>query len=85
MAGGPHHTCFTSAVGIDCLEDFAEIAGVELVAIGSGTTAGVFRRELRWNQAYYHLADGPPTPLRNPYDFQELRSHGGHRSEAARR
>ncbi len=33
----------------------------------------------------YHLADGPPTPLRNPYDFQELRSHGGHRSEAARR
>jgi L-arabinose isomerase len=55
-AGGPHHTCFTQAVAIDVLEDLAEIAGVELVTISSDTTARGLRRELRWNQAYYHLA-----------------------------
>jgi L-arabinose isomerase len=58
MAGGPHHTCFTTAVGLECLEDFAEIAGVELVTIGAETTASAFRKELRWNLAYYHLAGG---------------------------
>jgi len=58
MAGGPHHTCFTEAIGLEALEDFAEIAGIELVSIGSDTTARGFRKELRWNQAYYHLAGG---------------------------
>jgi L-arabinose isomerase len=56
MAGGPHHTCFTQALSVEALEDLAEIVGVELVTIGSETTASAFRRELRWNQAYYHLA-----------------------------
>jgi L-arabinose isomerase len=55
-AGGPHHTCFTQALTLDALDDFAEIAGVELVTIGQDTTAGGFRKELRWNQAYHHLA-----------------------------
>jgi L-arabinose isomerase len=58
LAGGPHHTCFTSAVGLEALEDFAEIAGIELVSIGADTTASGFRKELRWNQAYHHLAGG---------------------------
>src|SRR6266550_7041397 len=58
LAGGPHHTCFTQAVTIEAVEDLAEIAGVELVAIGSDTTASGFRRELRWNEAYHHLAGG---------------------------
>ena len=58
LAGGPHHTAFSSAVGIEALEDFAEIAGVELVAIGADTTASGFRKELRWNQAYHHMAGG---------------------------
>jgi len=56
MAGGPHHTCFTQALTVDALEDFAEIAGVELVTIDAETTARAFRKELRWNQVYYHLA-----------------------------
>jgi L-arabinose isomerase len=58
LAGGPHHTCFTQALTIEAVEDLAEIAGVELVTIGSDTTAGGFRRELHWNEAYYHLAGG---------------------------
>jgi L-arabinose isomerase len=55
-AGGPHHTCFTQALAAEALEDLAEIAGIELVTISRDTTARGFRNELRWNQAYYHLA-----------------------------
>jgi L-arabinose isomerase len=57
-AGGPHHTCFTQAVDREALEDFAEIAGVELLTIGADTNARRFRDEIRWNQVYYHLAGG---------------------------
>ena len=58
MAGGPHHTALSTAVAIETLEDFAVIAGVELVRIDETTTTDAFRRELRWNQAYYRLAQG---------------------------
>ncbi len=58
LAGGPHHTCFTQALDIETLEDFAEIAGVELVTIGSDTTTRGVRRELRWNDAYHHMTGG---------------------------
>ncbi|GAB3422138.1 L-arabinose isomerase [Flindersiella endophytica] len=57
-AGGPHHTCFTQAVGMEALDDFAEIAGIELVTIDGSTDGRSFRNELRWNQAYYHLSGG---------------------------
>ncbi len=58
MAGGPHHTALSTAVSRETLDDFAVISGVELVRIDSTTTAENFRRELRWNQAYYRLAQG---------------------------
>jgi L-arabinose isomerase len=56
LAGGPHHTVFTSAIGIDVLEDFAEIAGMELLVIDERTRIADFRKELRWNEAYHSLA-----------------------------
>jgi L-arabinose isomerase len=56
LAGGPHHTCFSRAIGLEVLEDFAEMVGVELLAIDGATDARSFRRELRWNQVYWHLA-----------------------------
>jgi L-arabinose isomerase len=40
------------------VSDFAEIAGIELLAIDEQTTVAGARKELRWNQAYYHLAGG---------------------------
>jgi L-arabinose isomerase len=58
MAGGPHHTALSTAVALESLEDFAVIAGIELVRITDTTTTENFRRELRWNQAYYRLAQG---------------------------
>ncbi|THV39547.1 L-arabinose isomerase [Glycomyces buryatensis] len=57
-AGGPHHTSMTQAFGREVMEDFAEIAGIELVTIGEGTTVREFKQELRWNQVYHHLEGG---------------------------
>ena len=57
-AGAAHHTVMTTAVGIEVFRDFAEIARVELLVIDEATTVSEFRRELRWNSAYYRLAGG---------------------------
>ena len=57
-AGGSHHTVFTMSLGIEALRDLAQIAGVELLVIDSQTQLTQFANELRWNQAYYHLARG---------------------------
>ncbi|GAA5205899.1 L-arabinose isomerase [Microbacterium kyungheense] len=57
-AGAAHHTVMTTAVGIEVFRDFAEIAATELVVIDEDTTVRGFQRELRWNQAYYRLAQG---------------------------
>ncbi len=58
IAGAAHHTVMTTAVGLEVFEDFAEIARNELVVIDEHTTIREFQRELRWNQAYYRLAQG---------------------------
>jgi len=57
MAGAPHHTVLSKAVGVDVLADFAEMTGVELVVIDADTTPRAFQRELRWNAAYHRLAE----------------------------
>ena len=57
-AGGPHHTVLSTAVGAEELTDLAEMTRTELLLIdGSTTRAGVADR-IRWNQAYYRLAQG---------------------------
>ncbi|HEV2797521.1 MAG TPA: L-arabinose isomerase [Nocardioides sp.] len=58
MAGAPHHTVLSQAVGVEMLEDFAEMVGVEMVTIDADTTPRSFQRELRWNAAYHRLAEG---------------------------
>jgi len=46
-AGGAHHTGFSQALTMDHMEDFAEIAGLELVAIDSETRLRELRRQLQ--------------------------------------
>jgi L-arabinose isomerase len=58
LSGGAHHTGFSMAVTKEHLEDFAEIAGIEHVLIDQGTTLREIKKELRWNDLYYHLAHG---------------------------
>ena len=59
LAGGPHHTSLSTALTRTHLEQLAEMTGIELIAIGDGTSAAEIKKELRWNQAYYQLARGP--------------------------
>ena len=40
------------------LEDFATIAGIELVRIGDGDTLSGLKQDLRSNDVYYYLAQG---------------------------
>jgi len=58
LAGGAHHTGFSMAVHKEHLEDFAEMAGIEYLLIDRETTISSFKKELRWNDLYYHLAKG---------------------------
>ncbi|HOK78074.1 MAG TPA: L-arabinose isomerase [Verrucomicrobiota bacterium] len=57
-AGGAHHTAFSHAVTTEMLEDFAEIAGIELVVIDAGTKVRDLKQQLRWNEVYYALNNG---------------------------
>ena len=57
-AGAAHHTVMSTAVGIEVFQDYAEMAHTELLLIDQSTTLRDFGREVRWNQAYYRLAQG---------------------------
>lgn len=53
LAGGGHHTAYSDAIGLEQVRTFAEMTGIECVAIGQETSIPRFRDELRWNAAYY--------------------------------
>ena len=58
-AGGAHHTGFSYSVTTEMLEDFATIAGIELVMIGTATRLSAFEAgSARPTRSYYHLAHG---------------------------
>jgi len=52
-AGGPHHSVFTAAVGLEAISDWAAIAGIELITIDGSTTVRGLLNELRWNGDHY--------------------------------
>lgn len=58
LAGGAHHTSFSQAVTSECMEDFAEMAGLEFLLIDDKTTISEFKKELRWNDVFYMLNKG---------------------------
>ncbi|WP_183098555.1 L-arabinose isomerase [Nocardioides pelophilus] len=58
MAGAPHHTVLSKAIGLDVLADFAEMTATEIAVIDADTTPRSFQRELRWSAAYHRLAGG---------------------------
>jgi L-arabinose isomerase len=54
LAGGAHHTALSLALSPQHLEDFAALADMEYLLIDRNTTMGNFKKELKWNQVYYH-------------------------------
>lgn len=53
LAGGAHHTCYSQNLTSEHLQDFAEMAGIEMTMIGKGTNIYDFKNQLRWSEAYY--------------------------------
>ncbi len=57
-AGGAHHTAFSQAVTTEMIEDFAAMAGLELVVIDADTKIRQLKQELSWNEVAYGLRGG---------------------------
>lgn len=55
LAGGAHHTVYTQALTTEFMEDFAEMAGIELVVIDKNTTIRDLKNQLNANEAYFQL------------------------------
>lgn len=55
LAGGAHHTVYTQALTTEFMEDFADMAGIELLVIDKETRIRDFKNTLNSNEVYYHL------------------------------
>lgn len=55
LAGGAHHTVYSQVVTTEYMEDFADIAGIELLVIDDKTTIREFKNTINANEAYYHI------------------------------
>ena len=53
LAGGTHHSVYTSALSAEFFRDWAEIMGIECVAINAETQSARFADDLRRNEAYW--------------------------------
>lgn len=58
LAGGAHHTGFSTSINAEYLEDFAGMTGTEYVLIDEKCNLTEFKKELRWNEIYYHISGG---------------------------
>jgi L-arabinose isomerase len=58
IAGGAHHTGFSLSIDPEYMEDFAGMTGIEYVLIDENCNLDSFRKELRWNELYYHISGG---------------------------
>lgn len=53
LAGGAHHTVYSQNLSSEVLQDFANMAGIELVNINAKSTTQNIRNELKWNETYF--------------------------------
>ena len=53
LAGGAHHTVYTQALNTEYMEDFSDIAGIELLVIDGDTKVRDFKDKLHANEVYY--------------------------------
>lgn len=58
LAGGAHHAVFSQALTAPFMEDYCEIAEIEYLLINDKTELQDFKKELRFNEVYYHMAKG---------------------------
>jgi L-arabinose isomerase len=53
IAGGTHHSVYSTALGAEHFRDWAEMMGIEFVLIDRDTKPERLRDELRWASAYW--------------------------------
>jgi L-arabinose isomerase len=53
LAGGTHHSVYTTALTAEYFRDWAEMTDIEFVFIGKDTKPERLRDELRWAEAYW--------------------------------
>jgi L-arabinose isomerase len=56
LAGGAHHFGFSSALDAEYMEDFAGMIGTEYIVIDEKCDLDSLKKELRWNEVYYHIS-----------------------------
>lgn len=54
-AGGAHHTAYSQNLTASHMQDFADIAGIEIITIGQQTTISHLKNELMWNDVFYKV------------------------------
>lgn len=57
-SGGAHHTGFSQALTPEHMSDFAMITGIEFILIDEHCVVENLKKELRWNDLYYHINKG---------------------------
>ncbi|HET8735044.1 MAG TPA: L-arabinose isomerase [Pricia sp.] len=55
LAGGAHHTVYSQSVTTEFMEDFADMAGIELLVIDETTSVRDFKDKINANEAYYRV------------------------------
>lgn len=55
LAGGAHHTVYSQVITTEYMEDFADIAGIELLVIDDKTTVRDFKDKINTNEVYYNM------------------------------
>ena len=55
LAGGAHHTVYSQTITTEYMEDFSDIAGIELLVIDANTSIRDFKDKLNANEVYFHL------------------------------
>jgi L-arabinose isomerase len=58
LAGGAHHTGFSTQINAEYLEDFAAMMGIEYLLIDEKCNLTEFKKEIRYNEVYHHIANG---------------------------
>jgi len=58
LAGGAHHTGFSTSINSEYLEDFAGMMGIEYLLIDENCNLNEFKKELRYNEVYFHISNG---------------------------
>ena len=58
LAGGAHHTGFSTAINSEYIEDLTGMMGIEFLLIDEKCNLSEFRKEIRMNEVYYHITGG---------------------------